>query len=87
MDTGQRLFERPGNDVAGFVDVPQAVRFVEHDQISVDGLDVVGFGFRKLVRANHRTRRHQERIPAFLLADGVVALGLKNQTLQTEFVL
>jgi hypothetical protein len=49
-----RLFEHLGNDVAGLVNVAQAVRFVEHDQIPRDALEVVGLGFGELIGADDR---------------------------------
>ena len=72
----QRLLQRLGDDVAGLVDVSQAVGFVQHHQIPVDGLDVIGLGLGELVRADDGACRALEWITAVLLAEGVVALGL-----------
>lgn len=86
-DVRQRLFQRFGNDIAGFIDVAQAVGFVQHDQIPGDGLDVFGLGFGKLVRADDGARVAQKRLGQPLFAQGVVAFGFENQPLQAEFVL
>lgn len=86
------LLERLGDDVAGLVDVAQAMRFVENDQVPRDFLDVVGLGLGELVGADDRAGGEHERVPLRLLAavsflQRVVALGFEDQPLQTELVL
>ena len=63
------------------------MRFVKHDQIPVDVLNVGSLGLCKLVRADDRPGWHQEGVLVFLLTDRVVIFGLKNQALQIEFIL
>lgn len=87
MNARQRLLEGLGDDVAGFVDVAQAMRFVEDDQVPVDALDIVSLGLRELVGTDDRTGGEQERVPLLLLADRVVAFGFEDQPLQAELVL
>ncbi len=87
MNVRQRLLEGLGDDVAGLVDVAQAMRFVEHDQIPGDALDIVGLGLRELVGTDDRTGGEQERVALLLFADCVVAFGFEDQPLQAELVL
>ena len=87
MNVREGFLDRFGDDIACLVNVAQPVRFVEHDQIPVDVLDVRSLGLCKLVRADDRPGRHQEGILVFLLTDRVVIFGLKNQALQIEFIL
>ena len=87
MNARQRLLEGLGDDVAGFVDVAQAMRFVEDDQVPVDALDIVSLGLRELVGTDDRTGGEQERVPLLLFADRVVAFGFEDQPLQAELVL
>ena len=54
VNVRQRVLERLGDDIAGFVNVAQAMRFVEHDHIPVDPPDVVSLGLRKLIGADDR---------------------------------
>ena len=87
MNARQRLLEGLGDDVAGFVDVAQAMRFVEDDQVPVDALDIVSLGLRELVGTDDRTGGEQERVSLLLFADRVVAFGFEDQPLQAELVL
>ena len=87
VNARQRLLEGLGDDVAGFVDVAQAMRFVEDDQVPVDALDIVSLGLRELVGTDDRTGGEQERVPLLLFADRVVAFGFEDQPLQAELVL
>ena len=91
MNVREGFFDRFGDDVAGFVNIAQPVRFVEHDQIPVDVLNVGSLGLGKLVRADDRPRLwqtgSQEGVLVFLLTDRIVVFGFKNQALQIEFVL
>ena len=75
VNVRQRLLEGPGNDVAGFVDVAQAMCFVEDDQVPVNVLDIVCLGLGELVGTDDRARGKEERILSILLADRVVALA------------
>ena len=61
--------------------------FVQNHQIPLDGLDVIGLGLGELVRADDGACCALERVAAVLLAKGVVALGLQQNTLQVELVL
>src|SRR5690606_17790321 len=83
----QCLLEGLGNDVAGFVDVAQAMRFIEDNQVPVDALDIFSLGLRELVGTNDRAGCELERVAPRLLADRVVALGFQNKPLQAELVL
>src|SRR5690606_30088392 len=76
-----------GNDVAGLVDVAQAMRFVENDQVPVNALEIVSLGLGELVGTDDRTGGEEEWILSILLADRVVAFGFENQSLQAELVL
>ena len=87
VDVHQRLLQCLGDDVAGLVDIAQAVGFVQNHQIPFDGLDVIGLGLGELVRADDGACCALERVAAVLLAKGVVALGLQQNTLQVELVL
>ena len=49
------IFQLTGNDVAVLVDIAQAVRLIKNHQIPVNGLNILRFDLRKLVRANDRT--------------------------------
>ena len=80
-----RFFEGAGDDVAVFVNVAQAVRFVQHRQIPVDALDVVGFAFRKLVGADDDVFLVEGVGLAF--AQGVVVFAFEDDGAQAEFVL
>ena len=48
----QRVLERVGDHVRRLVDVPQPVRFVDHDQVPRRGRNVGGLAPRELVRAD-----------------------------------
>src|SRR5690606_36441955 len=87
VNVRQRILEGFGNDVAGLVDVAQAMRFVENDQVQVNALDIVSLGLGELVGTDDRTGGEEEWILSILLADRVVAFGFENQSLQAEFVL
>jgi hypothetical protein len=63
------------------------MRLVEHDQVPVNALDVVGLGLCELIGADDRAGREQERVPLLLLADRVVAFGFEDQPVQAELVL
>jgi len=81
VNARQRLLEGLGDDVAGLVDVAQAMRFVEDDQVPVDALDIVSFGLRELIGTDDRARREQERVLPLLFSDCVVAFGFEDQPL------
>ena len=85
VDVGHRLFEGAGGDVAAFVNVAQAVRFVQHRQIPVDALDVVRFAFRKLVGADDDVFLVEGVGLAF--AQGVVVFAFEDDAAEAEFVL
>lgn len=76
VDVRQCLFQRLGDDVAGLVDIAQAVSFVQNHQLPFDGLDVIGLGLGELLRADDGACCALERVAAVLLAKGVLALGL-----------
>ena len=91
MNVCQRVLEHLGDDVAGLVDIAQAVRFIEHHEVPVNGLDVISLGLGELVGADHRAgqrgAREDEGIRLVLLAQRVVVLGLQDQAVQVELVL
>ena len=66
----QRRLEGLGDDVAGLVDVAQAMRFVEHDQVPIDALDIVRLGLGELVGTDDRAGREQKRVLTRLRALG-----------------
>lgn len=56
----QRVLQYLADDIVALVDVAQAVRLIQHDQIPGNGLDVLRLGLSKLVGANHRaTGKHK----------------------------
>ena len=81
----QRFFQGFADNIAFFVDVAQAVRFVHHHQMPADCLDVFRFGFGKLVGTDNR-HILAERVAAFFF-QGVIAFGFQNHALQAEFFL
>src|SRR5690606_2170773 len=83
----QCLLEGLGNDVAGFVDVAQAMRFIEDNQVPVDAHDIFSLGLCELVGTDDRAGGELERVAPLLLADRVVALGFQNKPLQAKLVL
>ena len=85
VDVCHSVFEGAGDDVAAFVNVAQAVRFVQHRQIPVDALDVVRFAFRKLVGADDDVFLVEGVGLAF--AQGVVVFAFEDDGAQAEFVL
>ena len=84
---GQCFFQGLADDVAGFVDVAQAVGFVHDHQVPGHTTQVVGLGFGELVGANQYTAGLIEWIAQATLAKLPVAFGLQNVRLQTELVL
>lgn len=85
MNVRHGFFEGAGDDVAVFVDVAQAVRFVQHRQVPMDALDVVRFAFRKLVGADDDVFLVEGVGLAF--AQGVVVFVFEDDGAQAEFVL
>src|SRR5690606_21942881 len=69
------------------VNIAQAVRFVKHNQIPSDGLDVGSFGLGELIRADDRAIGIVKGQRFSVLTQGVVALGFEDQALQVELVL
>ena len=87
VDMLQRIPQGAGDDVAGLVDIAQAVRFIHHHQVPADALQVVGPGFGERVGADDRPRVVLERLRIARLARGVVTARFQDQTLQVELVL
>lgn len=79
------VFEGAGDDVAVFVHVAQAVRFVQHRQIPMDALDVVRLAFRKLVGADDDV--FLDEGVGLVFAQGVVVFAFEDDARQAEFVL
>ena len=49
VDVRHCLFERLGDDVAGLVDVTQAMSFIENDQVPCNLPDIAGLGLGELI--------------------------------------
>ena len=84
-DVSQRVLQGFGDDVAFFIDVAQAVRFVEHDEIPGDTLDVGRFGFGELVGTDDGAFLIPRVFVGF--AQGGVVFLFKDDAVQTEFFL
>jgi len=79
------VFEGAGDDVAFFIDVAQAVRFVKYDEIPGDTLDVGRFGFGELVGTDDE--RFLDEGVGLVFAQGVVVFAFEDDAVQAEFVL
>ena len=85
MHVRHGVFEGAGDDVAVFVHVAQAVRFVQHRQIPVDAPDVVRLAFRKLIGADDEVFLVEG--VGLVFVQGVVVFAFEDDAVQAEFVL
>lgn len=60
MDVRHCVLERLGDDVAGLVDVAQAMGLVQDDQVPLDFLDIFGLGLGELIGADDRAGFRQK---------------------------
>ena len=85
VDVGHRLFEGAGGDVAAFVHVAQAVRFVQYRQIPVDAPDVVRLAFGERVGADDGIFLLEG--VGLVFAQDVVVFAFEDDAAEAEFVL
>ena len=84
-DVGQRVLQDFGDDVAFFIDVAQAVRFVKYDKFPGDAFDIGCFGFGELVGTDDGALLVKRVFAGF--AQGDVVFLFEDDAIQAEFFL
>lgn len=79
------VFEGAGDDVAVFVHVAQAVRFVKYDKFPGDAFDIGRFGFGELVGTDDGALLVKRVFAGF--AQGGVVFVFEDGAIQAEFFL
>ena len=85
MHVRHGVFEGAGDDVAVFVHVAQAVRFVKYDKFPGDAFDIGRFGFGELVGTDDGALLVKRVFAGF--AQGGVVFVFEDGAIQAEFFL
>lgn len=84
-DVSQRVLQGFGDDVAFFIDVAQAVRFVKYDKFPGDAFDIGRFGFGELVGTDDGALLVKRVFAGF--AQGGVVFLFEDDAIQAKFFL